>query len=355
MFPMSRKKGWLIWMGLGVLMMGAFGSWAMAGERIKVVGSLPDYASIAQEIGGQWVEVDHIAAGNQDPQFVPPKPSFALKLKDADMFIVTGLDLELWAPVLIDKSRNPRILEGGLGYVSASRGVPLLEIPTTNPDRSAGDIHIYGNPHIHTSPVNVKKIAENILIGLQKVSPEHSAYFEERYRRFVARIDSAMFGPELVQLVGGDVLSEMVLNGTLMEFLETQKFEGEKLINKLGGWLKVALPFRGRKIIAYHRNWAYFCRDFGLEVIDYIEPKPGIPPSARHVKEVIDEIKRYRIELMLVALHFEKKTPRKIEARTGVKAVFLPLSVGGVPEVTNIFQLFDCWIEKIQEAVGETS
>ncbi len=340
---------------LGLLLTAFFLSWstsAFAKDKLKVVGSIPDFAAVAKEIGGDRVEVASIAKGNQDPHFVLPKPSYALMLRDADLFITTGLDLELWAPTLIDKARNPKIVEGAIGYVAASAGLKLLEVPTRGVDRSAGDIHLYGNPHIQTSPINIKKIAENILIGLQKVDPQHADFYEQRYRRFVARIDSAMYGPELVQLIGSETLDQMTINGTLIDFLSSQEIDGEKLIEKLGGWLKAALPFRGEKIISYHKNWEYFCRDFGLEIVDFVEPKPGIPPTAKHVKKVIDEIKQYNIRLMLVANYFEKHTPQKIEARTGVKAVFLPISVGGEPGVNTVFDLYDLWIRRINEALG---
>ena len=329
-----------------------FGSPVFAGDKLKVVGSIPDFAAVAKEIGGDRVEVASIAKGNQDPHFVLPKPSYALMLRDADIFITTGLDLELWAPTLIDKARNPKIVEGGPGYVSASAGLKLMEVPTRGIDRSAGDIHIYGNPHIQTSPINMKKVAENILIGLQKVDPEHADYYQQRYQRFIARMDSAIYGPELVQLLGSQTLDQMTINGTLIDFLKSQEMNGQKLIDKLGGWLKAALPFRGEKIISYHKNWEYFCRDFGLQIVDFVEPKPGIPPTAKHVKKVMDEIKQYNIRLMLVANYFEKHTPQKIEARTGVKAVFLPLSVGGAPGVNTVFDLYDYWIRKINEALG---
>jgi len=340
-----------------LLLATVFLSWntgAFAKDKLKVVGSIPDFAAVAKEIGGDLVEVASIAKGNQDPHFVLPKPSYALMLRDADLFITTGLDLELWAPTLIDKARNPKIVEGAVGYVAASAGLKLLEVPTRGVDRSAGDIHLYGNPHIQTSPINIKKVAENILIGLQKVDPEHADFYQRRYERFVARIDSAMYGPELVQLIGSQTLDQMTINGTLIDFLKTQEIDGQKLIDKLGGWLKAGLPFRGEKIISYHKNWEYFCRDFGLQIVDFVEPKPGIPPTAKHVKKVIDEIKQYNIRLMLVANYFEKHTPKKIEARTGVKAVFLPISVGGEPGVNTVFDLYDLWIRRINEALGNT-
>lgn len=333
----------------------ALASTAWSKDKLLVVGSIPDFAAIARELGGERVETAYIAKGNQDPHFVLPKPSYARLLHDADMFITTGLDLELWAPTLIDKARNPKIVEGAIGYVSASAGLQLLDVPARGVDRSAGDIHVYGNPHIHTSPINAKKIAENILVGLKRVDPEHADVYERNFQRFIARIDSAMFGPELVQLVGGDVLSEMVVNGSLMDFLNSEQIDGVRLIEKLGGWLRKGLVFRGEKIITYHKNWEYFCRDFGLQIVDYVEPKPGIPPTARHVKEVIDEIRRHGIRIMLVAAHFERETPRKIEERTGVKAVILPLSVEGGPGIHTIFDLYDYWVDEICKAIGAGS
>ncbi|MDZ7261676.1 MAG: metal ABC transporter substrate-binding protein [candidate division KSB1 bacterium] len=323
-----------------------------AQSPLKVVTTFSDYAAIAKEIGGDRVQVDYLSQAEEDPHFVPPKPSLALKLKDADLFVTTGLDLEMWAPVLLDKARNKKIMDGAIGYVTASPGIELLQKPTTALSRTEGDIHIYGNPHIHTSPINWKKISENILIGLKKVDPENSAYYEERQKAFVHEVDRSMFGDELVDLLGGETLTKMLLAGTLFDFLGAKEYQGEKLIQKLGGWLKEALPFRGKKIIEYHPTWTYFARDFGLEVVAYIEPKPGIPPSARHVKEVIDKIKAQNVELLLVATYFEKNSPRMIEERTGIKAVFLPLGVGGVPETSNNFELVDYWIAKLKEGFG---
>ena len=163
-----------------------------------------------------------------------------------------------------------------------------------------------------------------------------------------------LFGDELVDLIGGETLSKLLRAGTLYDFLE-KEYEGEKLINKLGGWLNEALPFLGKKVIAYHKNWAYFVKDFGLHVVDYIEPKPGIPPSAKHVKQVVDMIKVQNIELMIVATYFERNSARMIEERTGIKAVFLPISVGGVPEASDNFKLVDYWIAQIKGGFGTES
>ena len=327
---------------------------SLAQQRIKVVGSVPDFAYVAEQVGGDLVEATYIARGNQDPHFVAPKPSYALQLSSADLFITTGIDLELWAPPLIDKARNPNILEGAVGYVSASHDMDLIDVHARGSvDRSAGEIHVYGNPHFQTCPIRMKKAAENIKIGLQKVDPENSEHYERGCANFIARIDEAMYGPELVALLGGELLDEMLKGGNLIEFLESEEIDGTRLIDMLGGWLKAALPFRGIRIIGYHKNWDYFAADFGMQIIDYVEPKPGIPPTAQHVKKIIDEIEQYDVRLMLVANYFEKNTPRRIEERTGVKALFLPISVTGEPGINTSFELYSYWIEKINEAISE--
>ena len=323
----------------------------LADGTIKVVTSFSDYASIAEEIGGDKVTVEYLSHGDQDPHFVPPKPSLALKLKDADLFVTTGLDLEAWATTLLDKARNKNIMDGAVGYVTAYSGIELLQKPTTALSRTEGDVHIYGNPHIQTGPLNWKVISENILIGLKKVDPENSDYYEQQQQAFVDKVDRNLFGDELVDLIGGETLSDLLQAGTLFDFLE-KEYEGEKLIDKLGGWLWEALPFRGKKVIAYHKNWAYFMKDFGLHVMEYIEPKPGIPPSAKHVKNVVDKIKVQNIELMIIATYFERNSARMIEERTGIRAVFLPISVGGVPEASDNFKLVDYWISEIKKGFG---
>ncbi len=322
-------------------------------EPIKVVGSVPDFAALADEIGGDLVDASFIAQGNQDPHFVPPKPSLALLLADADLFIQTGIDLEMWAPPLIDKARNRNIMEGADGYVAVTSGIDLIDVHAAA-DRSAGDIHVHGNPHIQTCPARIRLAAANVLIGLQKVDPDHSAEYEQGYEDFLDRWDRALFGDELVDLLGGDLLIDMIMNASLFDFLGSEEFDGGTLLDHLGGWYAKAAPLRGLKIIAYHKNWSYFARAFGMEIVDFVEPKPGIPPTARHVKHVIDEINEYGIDLMLVANYFERNTPGKIEERTGVRAIFLPISVTGEPGTDTLFDLYDYWLDTILAAMAGT-
>lgn len=318
---------------------------------IRVVATIPDFASVAHQIGGELVEVEAIALGNQDPHFVLPKPSFALMLRRADLFITTGLDLEMWAPTLLDKARNRNIMEGSSGYIAVSSGVDLMDVPTGGLDRSSGEIHVYGNPHFQTSPVEIKAVAFNIMLGLQRVDPANETAYEEGYERFAARIDEALYGPELVAAADVEELDARLRDRTFMEYIEKTVVDGRPLADRLGGWLERAMPLRGRMVIAYHKNWNYFARDFGLRIVEYVEPKPGIPPSARHVKHIIDEIERLDIPLMLVANYFEKETPRKIQDRTGVSAVILPISVTGEEGVETPFELYGLWIDRILEAL----
>ncbi len=313
-------------------------------DQLKIVCSFSDYAAIAKFIVQDKASVEYIASSG-DPHFVPPKPSFAMKLSDADMWITTGLDLEVWASTLLDKARNKKIMDGEIGFVAVADGVDILEKIQTA-DRTEGDVHLMGNPHINTSPLNWKAIAQNITIGLQKVDPQHAEFYLANRDAFLDKVDRALFGDQLVNLFGGETLSGLLKNKTLFTFLEKEYGDG-KLIDQLGGWLKKALPFRGKKIMAYHKNWSYFAETFGLEVIGYIEPKPGIPPSAKHVQKMIQLIQDQKIDIMLVANYFEKKSPQMIESRTGIKAVFLPMFVDGLPELDDNFKLVDYWIDQI--------
>ncbi|MFZ5515379.1 MAG: metal ABC transporter substrate-binding protein [Candidatus Zhuqueibacterota bacterium] len=314
-------------------------------HTLNVVCSFSDYASIAAFLVGDLANVSYIASGEQDPHFVPPKPSYAMKLRDADMWVTTGLDLEGWAPTLLDKARNKKIMDGEIGFVAVADGVTLLE-KIDVADRTEGDIHLMGNPHFNTGPLKWKQIAINITIGLQKIDPDNAEFYLANRDKFIDKVDRSLFGDELVEMFGGERLGNMLENKTLFTFLETEYGDG-KLIDKLGGWLKKALPFRNKKVVTYHKNWTYFADTFGVEVIGYIEPKPGIPPSAKHVQHMIQLIQDQKISIMIVANYFEKRTAQMIESKTGIRAVFLPLFVHGVPEVTNNFELVDYWINQI--------
>src|SRR4051812_22350423 len=175
---------------------------------VKVVTSLTTYAAIAREIVGDRGIVNSIATGDENPHYVQPKPSFVPLLANADVFVTTGLDLELWVPALLDKAGNPKVTEGGAGYVAAYSGISLLDVPASY-SRTQGDIHVFGNPHVWTEPLNGVQIARNILTGLKRVSPENAEYFTTRERDFENRVYRALYGEELVTILGGPALADL--------------------------------------------------------------------------------------------------------------------------------------------------
>ena len=322
----------------------------VARAELRVVTTLPAYASIAQFVGGDRVVAQAISRGDEDAHFVKPKPSFALMLKRADLFVTTGLDLELWAPTLVDKSGNRSIRDGEPGFVSASAGVVMADVPEAI-SREGGDVHVYGNPHIHTSPINAKTIAANIAAGLERVDPAGASVYAANLARFQDRIDASLYGEDLVQLLGAEVLDPLARDGKLIAFLESKQFEGRPMVDRLGGWLEQAMPFRDAKIVAYHGNWIYFTQLFGLDVVDFVERKPGIPPSAKHVFELLETIKSERVEVLLAANYFSRTQIETIAERSGCTAVIVALSPMDV-SAEGYFELVGEWVESLSRGFG---
>jgi ABC-type Zn uptake system ZnuABC Zn-binding protein ZnuA len=324
-------------------------------HKLVVVTSLPDYAWAAEAIGGGRLEVHAIAAGNQDVHFVRPRPSYSAMMRKADLFVTTGLDLELWVPTLLDTAGNRRILEGSPGFVAAWTGVPLKEIPSSF-SRTAGDVHIYGNPHLHTSPLNMIEISRNILAGLKRIDPARSEAYEKNTAALADSLYRRTFGDELVELLGGETLGNLSRNGKLWDFLEEKEFprgSGRYLVDRLGGWLGKAAPLRGRKIITYHKNWIYFTDLLDLKVRGFIEPKPGIPPTPRHVERILRLIKDEDIQVILCASYFDPGKPEAIARKSGARAMIVPLSTGGSKETSTYDQLIDYWIDSLLKGFEE--
>ena len=267
----------------------------------KVVTTTEDLASLVREVGGDKVSVDAMARGYQDPHFVEPKPSFILKLHDADLLVVIGRELEIgWLPPLLTQSRNARIQPGSPGYLDASVGVQILELPTGQITRAMGDVHSQGNPHYWLDPGNGRIMGRAIAAALGRLSPTDQAYFEQRYADFDRRLSDA-----------------------------------EKR------WAAAMAPYKGTKVVTYHRSWPNFTDRFGLDVIGYVEPKPGIPPSPSHTLELMVEMKRQQAKVILVEPYFDTKTPDAIARDVGGKVLVLSPSVGGAREATDYIALFD--------------
>jgi zinc/manganese transport system substrate-binding protein len=340
---------------LTFLAAGILGSMLPAGAgaaKINVVATLQTYGNLARIVGDDRVSVTNLANGNEDPHFVRPKLSFSEKLAKADLFIDTGLDLELWVPALQDTAGNKKILSGAQGYVGAASGLTLLEKVAVQ-DRKEGDVHIYGNPHVYNCPVCLIQIAKNICTGLKKVDPSGKGVYDKNLKTFEARMHEKLYGKELVDIVGGKTLDKMALKGKLIDFLEEQSYEGKPLVDRLGGWLKQAMPIRGKKVVAYHKNWAYFQKVFGIEVVEYIEPKPGMPPTPKHVKQVIDIMKSEKIGVILAANYYDKGKIDSIAKKVGATPVIVSIDVGGEPGVNDVFDVTQKILDKLVPALGK--
>lgn len=320
-----------------------------ARKPVRVVATLPVYADLARKIGGSEVEATSIAVANEDSHFVRPKPSFALSLRRADLFITTGLDLELWAPILLDRAGNSNVSEGGRGYVTAYTGVKLLDIPVST-DRSAGDVHIFGNPHLTTDPLRALQVARNIAVGLTRVAPDRAEVWEAGLARLTDDIHRRLFGDRLVELLGGDLLEQLALNGDFFGFLADQEFEGKALVDELGGWLGVAQAFRGRDVVCYHKNWAYLEDRFGVRCADYVETKPGISPTPRHVVALLEKMETEGINVILAASYFDRGKVESVARRSSAVAVFVAMNPGGKEGVDDYFALVDDWVQGLARA-----
>jgi len=320
-----------------------------SGDKLSVVATLSTYADIAKKIGQDKVEVNYIVPGNQDAHIVRPKPSYAVIMNEADIFISTGLDLELWAPSLVDMSKNPNIRSGQIGYIAASAGIDLLDKPDIL-SRSEGGLHIYGNPHIITGPLNFAVIAENIAIGLEKNDPENSAYYRKNLHSFKDQLYRYIFGKDLLGLLGGDLLTKLTLNENLIDFLSSKSYKDKKLIDYLGGWIKRGMIFRDKKMVCYHKNWIYFEQMFGVMVIGYVEPKPGIPPSPKHVEELVQDMRKNNIQVLMAANYFSKTKVEEICEKVGAIPVIVPMGVGGAKETDDVFMLVNYWVEHLSNA-----
>ncbi len=328
----------------------AFG--ALANNKLRVVTTLPDYQVLTQAIGGDRVSVEAIVRGDQDAHFIRPKPSFVTLLRRADVLIATGLDLELWLPTVVNKSGNTHIRSGQPGYVAVAQGMKMLEKPAVM-SRSEGGVHIYGNPHFTNDPINMKMVIRNITTGLITNDPAGKDIYQANRDLLLDRMDRKLFGAPLVEMLGGDTLCEMAQGGTLIDFLKSHQYQGQPLLDSLGGWLGKMLPLRGMPMVTYHRNWVYFQQLFGLIDAGTIEPKPGIPPSAKHVAELVDQMKIRQVKLLLAANYFDAQKVRTVAKRVGAAAIIVPLYVGGAPGTTDYFQLVDYWVDHLMAAAAD--
>lgn len=308
-------------------------------QKVRVVATLSDYGWAARAVGGDAVEVSVVCPAEQDAHFLAPRPSYARLVAEARVFVATGMDLEVWAPVLLQKAGNASVMPGAPGYVRAADGVHLLDIPAVA-DRSQGDVHVQGNPHLHTSPVNMRHVLRNVAAGLSRVDPGRAAEYATRAEAAVADLDRRLFGPELVSLVGGDTLAKLAERGRLHGFLTERRFEGAPLADRLGGWLGAARGLRGTAIVSWHPNWTYLRHLLDLRLVGTIEPKPGVQPTPRHVEALAAATRTHDVTRLLAAAHFPEGRVLEVAARLGLTAVRVPFHSGeaGYPA------LVDAWL-----------
>lgn len=338
---------------LAMVILPAFPGAARAGgDKVRVVATLPNLGSIATAIGGERIDVTVIAHPSQDAHFVDPKPSYMMKLRKADLLLLNGLDLEIgWVPPLTQGARNGRILRGASGYIDCSEGVHVLEVPLTI-SRLGGDVHPYGNPHYLTDPLNAEVVAGTIAAALTAVDPDGADLYAAGREQFVGRLHEAMFGRELVDMIGGAKLSREAMAGNLDAFLDATSVGGTPLRSRLGGWLGRMQPVKGAPVVTYHRDYIYFFARFGIRDVDNVEPKPGIQPSAKHIQELVAELSDGKVRVILTRPYVEHRSTDLLAEKTGVMVVTLPLEVGGLPGADDFISLYDIVVDQIAEALA---
>jgi zinc/manganese transport system substrate-binding protein len=286
------------------------GSAICACAKINVVATLPDFGSFAREIGSDKVEVTVLAKPTEDPHFVDARPSFVVALRNADVLIDGGAELEIgWLPPLLQNARNSKLEIGKPGRIQASQGIHLMEVPAVL-TRAAGDVHALGNPHFAVDPIIAKAIAQHIAQSFSAIDPANAATYDANYRKFEAAINA-----------------------------------------KLQEWGAAMLPFKGQHVVAYHDSWPYFGHRFGLNIDIFLEPKPGIPPSPSHLAEVIQQMKAQQIKAIIVEPYHERKIAERAASATGAKVVDFAQYPGALPNTDTYIKLIDALVSRLAAAL----
>jgi len=281
-----------------------------AARKLRVVTTIPDLQSLAEAVGGDLVDVESLTRGTQNFHEAEVKPSMMLKLRRADAVIENGLDLDAWADVAIEGANNPNIVRGGRGRIEISRGVEVLEVPTTRVDRSMGDVHPRGNPHFSLDPGLAPIITQNIVDGFARLAPDQRGVFAQNRKNFLAKLDGHM-----------------------------------------AQWTKTMEPMKGSKVVVYHPDMIYFLTRFGLVQAAVLEDRPGIPPSPQHLVNVIRQIKDEKIKVILVEPWNDVKLANRVGEEAGAKAIVFASSVGAVKGADNYIGAIDYNINTLAKAL----
>ncbi len=282
-----------------------------AADKIRVVATIPDLKSLAEAVGGDLVEVETLARGTQNAHEVEVRPSLMLKLRRADVLIENGLELDTWVDVVVQGANNPRVVRGAPGVIDASRGVPVLDVPTTRVDRSMGDVHPLGNPHYSLDPGMAPIVTQNIVDGLARVAPQHRATFERNRQQFLVRLEEAMTG-----------------------------------------WRRTLEPFRGSKAVTYHPDFTtYFLTRFGLVQVGTVEERPGIPPGPEYLTRLIRRMKDERVKVIIAPPWSDQKLAARVAEEAGAKVLVLASMVGGVKGADTYFSAIDYNVKMLAQAL----
>ena len=314
---------------------------------VKIVATTTDLADISHAVAGDLAEVSSITTGREDPHTLTAKPGFIVRARDADVWIRVGMELEIgWEPVILRDARNSRIHVGTPRHIDASDHVIRLEVPTQRVTRDQGDVHPEGNPHYWLDPLNGRLVAATIAERLSALYPEHKAKFVENLHRFERDLDTRMFGSALVEALGGETLWKAAAEKHL-EALLTEKGAADKA----GGWYGTMRPHLGKTLVTYHRSWVYLTERFGLKGDLQLEPKPGIPPSAKHLASLVSEAGARQAHVILQEPFYTLKAADFVASRTGGKVVVVPTMTGGAAEAGSYLEMLDNVIRKVSASL----
>jgi zinc/manganese transport system substrate-binding protein len=278
---------------------------------VTVFACEPEWAALATAIGGDRVDATSATNALQDPHYIQARPSLIAGVRNSDLLICSGSDLEVgWLPLLLRKGNNPRIQPGQPGYLMASQYVTRLEIPTSL-DRAQGDQHAQGNPHIQTDPRNLGIVARVIAQRLQQIDPASAQAYQQSLDDFETRWTRAILD-----------------------------------------WQQRAAPLRGKPVVVHHKSWAYLNNWLGLVEVATLESKPGVPPSAAHLNELLKQLKANPAALIIRTPYQDPAPSEWLSKQTGIPDTVLPFTVGGTPEATNLFTLFDATIDTLLATTG---
>jgi len=321
---------------------------------LRVFATTTDLADLTREVGGDRVAVVSMVQGREDAHFADARPSFVKELSQADLFILVGLELEVgYVPLLLNNARNSRVLPGAPGYLDASRAIsPLLDANVATAgiiNRSMGDVHAYGNPHYFLDPLRGFEVAKLIAAKLSALRPDAAALFSARLEDFRKRLAEALVGPGLAAKYDAFKLAQLYEQGGLDAFLDQQ---GDRA--SLAGWIGAMLPFRGSKVVDDHQMWIYFARRFGLNVVDHLEPKPGIPPTTTHLKEVIERMKAEHVKIVLASPYYDPRHAAFVAEATGARVVEMAHQTGGRPGADTWIDTIGLNVKAVAEALTAT-